>query len=97
MFPESSVKGVSITTSTNAVYEMMKQGPGIDSEEYEMIDVAQIRGREANTEAVYDVPSVPDQPLPDIPSPTQYCKTAAVAGQEKYDEDGVYEKIPGDN
>ena len=39
---------------------------------------------------------VPDQPLPDIPSPL--CKT----GQEKDDEeeeeeDGVYETIPGDN
>ena len=88
------MKGVSIATSTNAAYEMMKQGPGIDSEGYEMMDVAQRKGRgeEANIEAAYDVPSVPDQPLPDIPSPLK-------TGQEKNDEeeDGVYETIPGDN
>ena len=93
----SPVKGVSIATSTNAAYEMMKQGPGVESEGYEVIDVPQRGGPTlTNIEAAYEIPSVPDQPLPDIPSPL--CKT----GQEKDDEeeeeeDGVYETIPGDN
>ena len=92
VLPGSPVKGVSITTSTNA-YEMMKQGLGVESEGYELIDAPQ-RGGPALTsiEAAYELPSVTDQPLPDIPSPL--CKT----GQEKDDdEDGVYEIIPGDN
>ena len=37
-------KGVSIATSTNAAYEMMKQGPGVESEGYEVIDVPQRGG-----------------------------------------------------
>ena len=86
---------VSIVTSTNAAYEMMKQGPGVESEGYEVIDVPQRGGPTLTSiEAAYEVPSVPDQPLPDIPSPL--CKT----GQEKDDEeeeDGVYETIPGNN
>ena len=96
MLSESSVKGVSITASTNAAYEMMKQGPGIDLEGYEMMDVAQRkeRGEEANVEAAYDVPSVADQPLPDIPSP---LKTGQEKNDEEEKEDGVYETIPGDN
>ena len=89
----SPVKGVSIATSTNAAYEMTKQRPGVESEGYELIDVPQRGGPTlTNIEAAYEVPSVPDQPLPDIPSPL--CKT----GQEKDEEDdGVYETIPGDN
>ena len=92
VLPGSPVKGVSITTSANA-YEMMKQGLGVESEGYEVIDVLQ-RGGPTMTgvEAAYEVPSVTDQPLPDTPSPL--CKTE----QEKDDdEDVVYETIPGDN
>ena len=90
VLPGSPVKGVSIATSTNAAYEMMKQGLGLESEDYEVIDVPQ-RGGPTLT-AAYELPSIPDQPLPDIPSPL--CKT----GQENDDdEDGVYETIPGDN
>ena len=98
MLSGSPVTGVSIATSTNAAYEMMKQGLGVESEGYEVIDVPQRGGPTLTSiEAAYEIPSVPDQPLPDIPSPL--CKT----GQEKDDEeeeeeeDGVYETIPGDN
>ena len=88
------VKGVSIATSTNAAYEMMKQGPGVESEGYEVIPQ---RGGPTLTsiEAAYEVPSVPDQPLPDIPSPL--CKSGQEKDDEEEDEDGVYETIPGDN
>ena len=88
------VKGVSIATSTNAAYEMMKQGPGVESEGYEVIPQ---RGGPTLTsiEAAYELPSVPDQPLPDIPSPL--CKTGQEKDDEEEDEDGVYETIPGDN
>ena len=88
------VKGVSIKTSTNAAYEMMKQGPGVESEGYEVIPQ---RGGPTLTsiEAAYEVPSVPDQPLPDIPSPL--CKTGQEKDDDEEDEDGVYETIPGDN
>ena len=93
VLPGSPVKGVSITTSTNGAYEMMKQGLGVESEGYEVIDVQQRGGPTlTGVEAAYELPSIPDQPLPDTPSPL--CKT----GQEKDDdEDGVYETIPGDN
>ena len=93
VLPGSPVKGVSIATSTNAAYEMMKQGLGVESEDYEVIDVPQRGGPTlTGVEAAYELPSVTDQPLPDTPSPL--CKT----GQEKDDdEDGVYETIPGDN
>ena len=56
----SPVKGVSIATSTNAAYEMMKQGPGVESEGYEVIDVPQRGGPTlTNIEAAYEIPSVP--------------------------------------
>ena len=44
MLSGSPVKGVSIATSTNAVYEMMKQGLGVESEGYEVIDKARDEG-----------------------------------------------------
>ena len=97
MLSRSPVTGVSIATSTNAAYEMMKLGLGVESEGYEVIDLPQRGGPTLTSiEAAYEIPSVPDQPLPDIPS--SLCKT----GQEKDDkeeeeEDGVYETIPGDN
>ena len=88
------IKGVSIATSTNAAYEMMKQGPDVESEGYEVIPQ---RGGPTLTsiEAAYELPSVPDQPLPDMPSPL--CKTGQEKDDEEEDEDGVYETIPGDN
>ena len=90
------VKGVSIATSTNAAYEMMKQGLGVESEGYEVIDVPQRGGPTLTSiEAAYEIPSVPDQPLPDIPSPL--CKTGQEKDDEEEEEDGVYETIPGDN
>ena len=92
----SQVKGVSIATSTNAAYEMMKQGPGVESEGYEVIDVPQRGGpTPTSIEAAYEFASVPDQPLPDIPSPL--CKTGQEKDDEEEEEDGVYETIPGDN
>ena len=90
------VTGVSIATSTNAAYEMMKQGLGVESEGYEVIDVPQRGGPTLTSiEAAYEIPSVPDQPLPDIPSPL--CKTGQEKDDEEEEEDGVYETIPGDN
>ena len=91
------VKGVSIATSTNAAYEMMKQGPGVESEGYGVIPQ---RGGPTLTsiEAAYEIPSVPDhcdQPLPDIPYPL--CKTGQEKDDEEEEEEGVYETIPGDN
>ena len=97
MLSGSPVKGVSIATSTNAAYEMMKQGLGVESEGYEVIDVPQRGGPATLTsiEAAYEILSVPDQPLPDIPSPL--CNTGQEKDDEEEEEDGVYETIPGDN
>ena len=76
---------------------MMKQGLGVESEGYEVIDVPQRGGPTLTSiEAAYEIPSVPDQPLPDIPSPL--CKTGQEKDEEEEEEeDGVYETIPGDN
>ena len=82
--------------SVSPAYEMMKQGLGVESEGYEVIDVPQRGGPTLTSiEAAYEVPSVPDPPLPDIPSPL--CKTGQEKDDEEEEEDGVYETIPGDN
>ena len=72
---------------------MMKQGPGVESEGYEVIDVPQ-RGGPTLTSIEILLQYLINHYLTYIPSPL--CKT----GQEKDDEeeeDGVYETIPGDN
>ena len=74
-----------ITTSTNAAYEVMKQGPG-EPVGYETVDVPQRGPTQAYVEGEYEVPSAPQPPLPDLPP----SKTA------EEEEEGVYEAIPGD-
>ena len=83
------VEGVSIKTSSNAAYEMMKQG-GEPEEGYEEVASPPRGPPPANQEVMYEVPSPPPSrdPLPAIPPPV------AAAGEEE--EEGVYEIIPGD-
>ena len=85
------VEGVAIKTSSNAAYEMMKQG-GEPEEGCEEV-ASPLRGPPpANQEGMYEVPSPPPSrdPLPAIPPPVP------AAGEEEEDEEGVYEIIPGD-
>ena len=89
MLSGSPVKGVSIATSTNAAYELMKQGQRVSEGGYEVIDVHQRGATLTSVEAAYEVPSVHDQPLPDIPPPNE--------ASEEVEEEGVYEAIPGDH
>ena len=83
------VEGVAINTSSNAAYEMMKQG-GEAEEGCELITRSPRGAPTANQDGVYEVPSPPPgrDPLPAIPPPV------AAAGEEE--EEGVYEIIPGD-
>ena len=81
-----SVKGIDILTSTNAAYELTKQGKA--GEGYEMVDIPPRGPPAANIEGMYEVPlaSPVKQPLPPTPPPP-----AKPEG-----EDEVYETIPGD-
>ena len=86
------MEGVSIKTSDNAAYEIVKQGQGEPGEEgYELVSLSRARGPPvAKVEGTYEVPSVPPScdPLPAVPLP--------VARTEDDEEEGVYEIIPGD-
>ena len=86
------VEGVAIKTSTNAAYEMMKQG-GEPEEGYEEVASPPRGPPPANQEVMYEVLSPPPShdPLPAIPPPV-----AAAGEQEEEEEEGVYEIIPGD-
>ena len=86
------VESVAIKTSSNAAYEMMKQG-GEPEEGCEEV-ASPLRGPPpANQEVMYEVPSPPPSrdPLPAIPPPV-----AAAGEEEEEEEEGVYETIPGD-
>ena len=85
VLPDSTVMGVSLTTSTNDAYNTMKQDHVL-SEGYELMNAPQ---KEPNVESAYESPSVLSQPIPDIP-PT--CKTE----ENEDDEEEVYEVIPGE-
>ena len=80
------VKGIDIRTSTNAAYELTKQGQV--GEGYEMVDIPPRRPPTANIEGMYEVPLAPPtkQPLPPTPPPPAQSE----------EEDEVYETIPGD-
>ena len=84
-------EGVTIKTTDNAAYELMKQGRGEPEEEgYELVASPPRGSSVANVEVMYEVPSAPPRcdPLPAILPPV------ARAGDEE--EEGVYEVIPGD-
>ena len=87
------VEGVSIKTSSNAAYEMLKQG-GEPEEGYEEVASPPRGPPPANREGMYEVPSPPPSrdPLPAIPPPV----AAAGEEEEEEEEEGVYEIIPGD-
>ena len=76
-------EGIDILTSTNAAYELTKQGKV--GEGYEMVDIPP---RGTNIEGMYEVPVAPQakQLLPPTPPPPA----------QPEGEDEVYETIPGD-
>ena len=84
VLPDSTVMGVSLTTSTNAAYNTMKQDLVL-LEGYELMNAPQKEPKVTNVEPAYESPSV----LSDIP-PT--CKTE----ENEDDEEEVYEVIPGE-
>ena len=90
-------EGSAIQTTSNEAYEKMKQGGGGGrGEAYEMMDVTPIvttpnkigSTSAADMEGMYETPSASSQPLPAVPPPPET--------NEKEEEDGVYEVIPGD-
>ena len=96
--PMSAVKGVSITTTTNAAYEMVKQEGG--THEYDLVSEppGTYPPPAKDLGVAYETPSLPPshQPLPAIPLPvaTPPSEKVGVAGEEE--EEGVYDSIPGD-
>ena len=82
------VEDVSIATSTNAAYEIMKQRP-VASDEYEIVDAPQGGATVvANQEIVsyyYEIPSIPQ------PSSSHDTKPSSKTGQEG--EGALYEVI----
>ena len=92
-------KGGAIQTTSNEAYEKMKQGRGGEGESgaaYEMMDITPTVTTPTKTgptsgadlEGMYETPSASSQPLPAVPPPPET--------NEKEEEDGVYEIIPGD-
>ena len=88
VLPDSTAMGVSLTTSTNAAYNTMKQDLVL-LKGYELMNAPQNEPKVTNVEPAYESPSVLSQPIPDIP-PT--CKTE----ENEDDEEEVYEVIPGE-
>ena len=88
------VEGVAIKTSSNAAYEMMKQGEE-QEEGYEPVASPPRGLPPANQEVMYEVPSPPPSrdPLPAIPPPVA---AAGEEEEEEEEEEGVYEIIPGE-
>ena len=95
----TEVKGGAIQTTSNEAYEEMKQGGrggGESGEAYEMMDVTPTVTTPTKTgptsavdlEGMYETPSASSQPLPAVPPPPET--------NEKEEEDGAYEVIPGD-
>ena len=96
-------KDGAIQTTSNEAYEEMKQGgggggggEGESREAYEMMDVTStvttpttiVPTSAADLEQMYETPSASSQPLPAVPPPPET--------NEKDEEEGVYEVIPGD-
>ena len=82
---------MTIKTTENAAYELMKQGGGEpDDEGYELVASSPRGPPVASGEGLYEVPSAPPSrdPLPAIPPP--------VARAEDEEEERVYDIIAGD-
>ena len=77
------VEDVSIATSSNAAYEIMKQRP-VASDEYEIVDAPQ-GGANRDITSYYEIPSIPQ------PSSSHDTKPSSKSGQEG--EGALYEVI----